>query len=141
MNASQIQEFSNDLDKIAVAIGTLRQNGKLGTGQVISSPEKDDLLISQIKILRASARFSAQMIVLSGSQIKGQLDELRSAAAVMDKTLSKIKTVQDVISLSALTVNVATEVVKGDITGLAGSLEKLLTSIHSIDKSSDKSPA
>ena len=141
MNAPQLQEFSDDLDKIAVAMGAIRQNEKLGNGNPISEQEQDELLISQIKILRASARFSAAIVVLESSQIKTQLDALKSASAEMEKTLSKMKTVQDVIDFSTLAVTVAMEVVGGDITGVSASLDKLLGSIKEINKPQNRNQA
>jgi hypothetical protein len=40
MTEPQLLEFTNDLDRVAVAIGTVRQNAKLGSGQTLTQANK-----------------------------------------------------------------------------------------------------
>jgi hypothetical protein len=133
MTELRILEFMNDLDKIAVAIGTLRQNGELGNGQELTREQQDDLLICQIKLLRTSASYSAQAISLNVDSIKEPLERLSRAAATMEDTLARIATVQEVIDFSAVAIGVAAAVASGDILSVATTLNKLLDSISKIN--------
>jgi len=133
MSGRQLQEFTNDLDRIAVSIGVLRQSGRLGNETTLSKEEKDELLLAQIKILRASAKFAALAVVENDHRLSDQLQDLKNATQTLDKTLSKLKSVQDVIDFSTLTLKVAEQVITGDVAGISSSLDKLLTRIRQVN--------
>jgi hypothetical protein len=134
LTTPQVQEFTNDLDRIAVALGALRQAGKLGNGHTLTEDQKEEILICQIKLFRSSSKFLAKAILLEGELIKDQMDALRKASASIDRTLDRVKSVQRIVDFSAITISVATAVATGNILVVGSSLNNLLTEIAEINR-------
>jgi hypothetical protein len=129
LSSGQAIEFSDDLDTIGLAIGTIRQGGVLSNGQSLTSQQKDYLLSCQIQLLRSSATFSTQAITLNGDTIKDQLTGLAAAAKTIDRALARIQETQKIMDIAAAAVGVVSSVATGNGVSVAESLEKLVGEI------------
>ena len=129
----ELKEFIDDLDRIAVSIGIIRQRGNMDANHPLTTADTDALLLEEIKILRASARVTAQNITFNVVCIRTQLDALKTATLSMDKTLSRIKSVQAIIDFSTLTIKIADDFVSGDAIAFSASVDKLLVTISTLN--------